>query len=215
MKLLSYINTKLCGVSLSIHTENFGENFAIYLCITEIISAALNDKLFLLVRICRRILLPIRQSPLLIYRDFGAFGHDFLKNLQFVHGSSPYRIISTPENYLLWRWACMTLNEVLRSADGLSDTLRRSFPHKNNCTLQGAAGSHIIGITYRISHSDLVITENDSISGRIFLKIFVQNGGFSVDRWGRFSCHQHKMAICKHSVNFLENPSHFSIFPGR
>ena len=26
--------------------------------------------------------------------------------------------------------------------------------------------------------------------------------------------HQCQMAICKHSVNFLENPSHFSKFPG-
>ena len=76
----------------------------------------------------------------------------------------------------------MTLNEVLRSADGLSDTLRRSFPHKNNCTLQGAAGGQIVGILYRISHADLGIMENISISGRIFLKIFVQNGIFSVDR---------------------------------
>lgn len=186
-----------------------------HLCITEIISAVLNDRLFLLVRICRRILLPIRQSPLLIYRDFWAFGHDFLKNLQFVHGSSPYSIISTPENYLLWRWACMTLNEVIRSADGLSDTFRRSFHYKNNCTLHGAAGGHIVGISYRISHTDLGITENDSISGRIFLKTFVQNGISSVDRRGRFSCHQHKMGICKYFVNFLGNPSHFSKFPGR
>ena len=186
-----------------------------HLCITEIIAAVLNDRLFLLVMICRSVWPPRQQSPLLIYRDFWVFGHDFSENLQFVHDDSPYRINSTLEIYLLWRWACKTLNEVLRSADGLSDTLRRSFPHKNNCTLQGAAGSHIIGITYRISHSDLVITENDSISGRIFLKIFVQNGISSVDSWGRFSCHQHKMAICKHSVNFSENSSHFSKFPGR
>ena len=37
-----------------------------HLCITEIISAVLNDRLFLLVMICRSILLTIRQSPLLI-----------------------------------------------------------------------------------------------------------------------------------------------------
>jgi len=73
-------------------------------------------------------------------------------------------------------------SKVIRSADGLSDTLRRSFPHKNNCTLHGAAGGHIVGISYRISHTDLGITENDSISGRIFLKIIVQNEIFSVDR---------------------------------
>ena len=186
-----------------------------HLCITEIISATLNDRLFLLVRICRSILLTIRQSPLLIYRDFWAFGHDFLKNLQFVHGSSPYRIISTPENYLLWRWACMTLNEVLRSADGLSDTFRRSFHYKNNCTLHGAAGGHIVGISYRISHANLGITENISFSVKKYLQILVQTGIFSVDRWGRFSCHQHQTAICKHFVNFSENPSHFSKFPGR
>ena len=157
-----------------------------HLCIIEIILAALNDRLFLLVRICRSILLTIRQSPLLIYRDFWAFGHDFLKNLQFVHGCSPYRIISTPENYLLWRWACMTLNEVLRSADGLSDTFRRSFHYKNNCTLHGAAGGHIVGISYRISYTDLGITEIISISGKIILKILVQNGIFSVVRWEMF-----------------------------
>ena len=186
-----------------------------HLCIIEIILAALNDRLFLLVRICRSILLTIRQSPLLIYRDFWAFGHDFLKNLQFVHGCSPYRIISTPENYLLWRWACMTLNEVLRSADGLSDTFRRSFHYKNNCTLHGAAGSHIIGISYRIYHTNLGITKNISFSVKKYLQILVQNGIFSVDRWGRFSCQQQKIAICKHSVNFSENPSHFSKFPGR
>ena len=186
VKLLSYINTKLCGVSLSIHTENFGENFAIYLCITEIISAALNDRLFLLVMICRSVWPPRQQSPLLIYRDFWAFGHEFSKNLQFVHGDSPLCIVSTAKKYLLWPWACTVLNGVLRSADRLSDTFRRSFPHKNNCTLHGAAGGHIVGISYRISHTDLGITENDSISGRIFLKIIVQHEIFSVVRWEMF-----------------------------
>ena len=76
----------------------------------------------------------------------------------------------------------MTLNEVLRSADGLSDTIRRSFHYKNNCTLHGAAGSHIIGISYKIYHTNLGITENISISGKIILKILVPNGIFSVDR---------------------------------
>ena len=186
-----------------------------HLCITEIISAALNDSLFLLVMICRSVWPPRQQSPLLIYRDFWAFGHDFSENLQFVHDSSPYRIISTPENYLLWQWNHKGQSEVLRSADGLSDTLRRSFPHKNNCTLHCAAGSHIIGISYRIYHTNLGITENISFSVKKYLQILVQNGIFSVDRWGRFSCHQHKIAICKHSVNFSKNPSHFSKFPGR
>ena len=55
----------------------------------------------------------------------------------------------------------MTLNEVLRSADGLSDTFRRSFHYKNNCTLQGAAGGNIVGITYRKSDADLGIMENN------------------------------------------------------
>lgn len=186
-----------------------------HLCIIEIISAALNDRLFLLVMICRSVWPPRQQSPLLIYRDFWVFGHDFSENLQFVHDDSLLCIVSTPENYLLWRWACMTLNEVLRSADRLSDTFRRSFPHKNNCTLHGAAGGRIVGISYRISHTNLGITENISFSVKKYLQILVQNGIFSVDRWGRFSCHQHKMAICKHSVNFSENPSHFSKFPGR
>ena len=117
-----------------------------------------NLRLFLLVRICRSVWPPRQQSPLLIYRDFWVFGHDFSENLQFVHDDSPYRINSTLEIYLLWRWACKTLNEVLRSSDGLSDTLRRSFHYKNNCTLQGAAGSHIVGISYRISHANLGIT---------------------------------------------------------
>ena len=76
----------------------------------------------------------------------------------------------------------MTLNEVLRSVDGLSDTFRRSFHYKNNCTLHGAAGGHIVGISYRISHADLGIMENISISGKIILKIFVQNGIFPVVR---------------------------------
>ena len=186
-----------------------------HLCITEIISPALNEGLFLLVMICRRRWPPRQQSPLLIYRDFWVFGQDFSENLQFVHGNSLYRINSTPENYLLWHWNHREQSEVLSFADGLSDTLRRSFPHKNNCTRHGAAGSHIIGISYRISHTDLGITENDSISGRIFLKILVQNGIFSVDRWGRLSCHQHQAAICKHFMNFSENSSHFSKFPGR
>ena len=186
-----------------------------HLCITEIISAVLNDRLFLLVMICRSILLTIRQSPLLIYRDFWAFGHDSSENLQFVHGDSPLCIVSTAENYLLWPWACTVLNGVLRSADVLSDTLHKSFPHKNNCTLHSAAGGHIVGKSYRISHINLGITENISISGKIILKILVQNGVFSVVRWGRFSCHQHQKAICKHFVNFSENSSHFSKFPGR
>lgn len=80
----------------------------------------------------------------------------------------------------------MTLNEVLRSADGLSDTFRRSFHYKNNCTLHGAAGGYIVGISYRISHADLGIMENISISGKIILKIFVQNGIFPVVRWEMF-----------------------------
>ena len=80
----------------------------------------------------------------------------------------------------------MTLNEVLRSADGLSDTFRRSFHYKNICTLHGAAGGHIVGISYRISHADLGIMENISISGKIILKIFVQNGIFPVVRWEMF-----------------------------
>lgn len=104
VKLLIYIYTKLCGSSLSIDSKNLGEYFALYLCITEIISAALNEGLFLLVMICRRRWPPRQQSPLLIYRDFWAFGHDFLKNLQFVHGDSPLCIVSTAENYLLWQW---------------------------------------------------------------------------------------------------------------
>ena len=57
-----------------------------------------------------------------------------------------------------------------------------SFPYKNNCTLHGAAGGHNVGISYRISHADLGITENISISGKIILKILVQNGIFSVVR---------------------------------
>ena len=76
----------------------------------------------------------------------------------------------------------MTLNEVLRSSDGLSDTLRRSFHYKNNCTLQGAAGSHIVGISYRISHANLGITENISFSVKKYLQILVQTRIFSVDR---------------------------------
>ena len=96
---LSYINTKLWGSSLSIHAEKFGENLMYHLCITEIISAVLNDRLFLLVMICRSVWPPRQQSPLLIYRDFWAFGHDFSENLQFVHNDSPYRINGTTENY--------------------------------------------------------------------------------------------------------------------
>jgi hypothetical protein len=57
-----------------------------------------------------------------------------------------------------------------------------SFPHKNNCTLHGAAGGHIVGISYRISHSDLGITENISFSVKKYLQILVPNGIFSVDR---------------------------------
>ena len=98
---LPYIYTKLWGISLSIHAEKFGENLMYHLCITEIISVALNDRLFLLVMICRRRWPPRQQSPLLIYRDFWAFGHDFSKNLQLVHDDSLLCIVSTPENYLL------------------------------------------------------------------------------------------------------------------
>ena len=76
----------------------------------------------------------------------------------------------------------MTLNEVLRSVDGLSDTFRRSFHYKNNSTLHGAAGGHIVDISYRISHADLGITENISFSGKKFLEIIVPNGIFSVVR---------------------------------
>ena len=186
MKLLLYIYTKLWGSSLSIHTENFGENLMYHLCITEIISAVLNDRLFLLVMICRSVWPPRQQSPLLIYRDFWVFGHDFSKNLQFVHDNSIYRINSTLENYLLWQWNHKTQSKVIRSADGLHETLRKSFPHKNNCTLHGAAGGQIVGILYRISHADLGIMENISISGKIILKIFVQNGIISVVRWEMF-----------------------------
>ena len=125
-------------------------------------------------------------SPLIIYRDFWAFGHDFSENLQFVHGNSPYRINSTLENYLLWQWNCKSQSEFLYSDDNLPDTLRRVFPHKNNCTLHGAAGDHIVGISYRISRADLGIMENISILGKIILKIFVQNGIFSVVRWEMF-----------------------------
>ena len=57
-----------------------------------------------------------------------------------------------------------------------------SFPHKNNCTLHGAAGSHIIGISYRIYHTNLGITENISFSFKKNLQILVQNGIISVDR---------------------------------
>lgn len=52
---LSYINTKLCGISLSIYAVKITEIMMFHLCIIEIISAVLNDRLFLLVMICRSV----------------------------------------------------------------------------------------------------------------------------------------------------------------
>lgn len=110
---------------------------------------------------------------------------------------------------------CRAQSEVLSFADGLSDTLRRSFPHKNNCTLHGAAGGHIVSISYRISHSDLGITENDSISGKKNSQNLCPKRNFLGSKVGDVLGHCCKMSICKLYVNFSENLSHFSKFPGR
>ena len=103
-----YINTKISSASLSITAKNFRKYATGYLCITENNSAVLNDSLFLLVMICRR-LWPTRwKHPPLYNRSFWTFGHDFLKSLQFVHDGSLYRINSTVCfcslcDYIMWR----------------------------------------------------------------------------------------------------------------
>ena len=165
--------------------------------------------------ICRRLWPPRRKHPPLYNRRFWGFGHDFLKSLQFVHDSSPYRLNSTPENYLLWRWNCKARSVILRSADGLPDTFRRSIPHNNYCTLYDAAGRYTVGKSYRKIQFDLGITENISISGKKFLEIIILNGISSVVRWEMFSGGSWKMLICKHFVNFSEKSPHFFKFPGR
>lgn len=155
------------------------------------------------------------KHSLLYNRRFWVFGHDFLKSLQLVHGSSPYRLNSTPENYLLWRWNCKARSAVLRSADGLPDAIRRNIPHNNYCSWHNADGRCIVGKSYRKIYSDLGITENISISGKKFLEIIVPNGISSVVRWEMFLGHRRKAPICKHSVNFSEKSSHFFKFHGR
>ena len=162
--------------------------------------------------ICRG-LRPTRWKHSLLYnRRFWGFGHDFMKSLQFVHGSSPYRLNSSPENYLLWRWNCKARSAVLRSADGLPNTFRRSILHNNYCTLYDAAGRYIVGKSYRKIYYDLGITENISISGKKFLEIIVPNGISSVVRWEMFLGHRRKTPVCKYFVNFSEKSSHFFFF---
>ena len=90
MKILLYINTKFRAVSLSIYAENFRKFATGYLCITENISAALNDSRFLLVMICERVRPTLENTLYYTTEDFDDLHLIFAKVYTLFMAVLPY-----------------------------------------------------------------------------------------------------------------------------